>query len=127
METHMTARAMIVAVAVAAAGCGGGQTGPTGSTCPTASTLTYQSFGQSFMKSYCTRCHASTLSGPARHDAPLGQDFDTQAGVQRSLADIDRTAAAGPKGTNTSMPQGSPSPSDAERKQLGEWIACGAP
>jgi len=39
---------------------------------------------------------------------------------------IDRSAAAGPKAVNTYMPDGGSVP-EAERRQLGEWLACGAP
>jgi len=39
---------------------------------------------------------------------------------------IDRSAAAGPKAVNTFMPQSGSVP-EAERRQLGEWLACGAP
>jgi hypothetical protein len=40
---------------------------------------------------------------------------------------IDEQAAAGPDHVNTSMPPSGPRPSEAERRQLGEWLACGAP
>jgi hypothetical protein len=40
---------------------------------------------------------------------------------------IDETTAAGPASTNTGMPPDRPAPSVEERKQLGEWIACGMP
>ena len=40
---------------------------------------------------------------------------------------IDETTAAGPAATNTGMPPDKPSPTLEERKQLGEWIACGLP
>jgi hypothetical protein len=39
---------------------------------------------------------------------------------------IDRSAAAGPNAVNTYMPDGASVP-EAERRQLGEWLACGAP
>jgi hypothetical protein len=100
---------------------------PTESTCPTDSTLTYATFGQPFMESYCVRCHSSTLMGSARMGAPLLHDFNTLPGITIFISHIDETAAAGPAATNTSMPNGDPTPSLAERTMLGEWLACGAP
>jgi hypothetical protein len=100
---------------------------PTDSTCAPGSTLTYQSFGQTFMDAYCTRCHASTLKGPDRNGAPLLHDFDTLYGIEPFVAHIDQTAASGPAATNTSMPVGDPMPTLDERKMLGEWLACGTP
>ena len=100
---------------------------PTQTKCPEISTLSYGTFGQQFMESYCTRCHSSQLKGAARNGAPDYHDFDTVAGI-RSVADhIDQTAAAGPATTNTAMPPGGAMPTEQERRQLGEWISCGAP
>jgi hypothetical protein len=100
---------------------------PTGTSCPPASTLTYANFGQSFMARYCVRCHSSDLEGEARHGAPSFHDFDTQFGVRGVANHIDETTAAGPDAMNTSMPPDSPRPTEAERFQLGEWLACDAP
>ena len=102
--------------------------GPTGATCPEGSMLTYESFGQSFMSRYCTRCHSSTLSGSERHGAPSDHNFDTLAGIKATPAEhLDEEAAAGPENVNTSMPPADPRPQDGERRQLGEWLACGTP
>jgi hypothetical protein len=101
---------------------------PTESVCPTGSTLTYETFGQPFMESYCTRCHASDRKGADRHGAPSFHDFDTLFGIKAVYDHVDETAAAGPASTNTGMPNDSGAkPTLAERKQLGEWIACGMP
>jgi hypothetical protein len=100
---------------------------PTETICPPSSTLTYASFGQAFMTSYCTRCHSSTLSGEARMGAPEFHDFDTQLGVQSVAEHIDEAAGAGPASTNEGMPPSDPMPTLAERQQLAEWISCGAP
>ncbi len=100
---------------------------PTQSTCPQGSTVTYDNFGKAFMEQYCTRCHASTLSGSARNGAPKYHDYDTVGGV-RSVSDhVDQTTASGPASTNTSMPPSGPLPSLDERTKLGQWLACGAP
>ena len=99
-----------------------------GSTCPTNSTLTYANIGESFFTTYCTSCHSSTLTGNARQGAPSGFNYDTLAGIKQNAATIDSFAAGGPTTINTEMPQGgSTRPSDAIRKQLGEWLACGEP
>lgn len=90
----------------------------TGSTCPTTQTLTYESFGQEFMAKNCLACHSA--SGP---ESPK---FDTLEQIKANIAAIDKAAAAGPDAVNTSMPEGS-SVDEAERRKLGEWLACGAP
>jgi hypothetical protein len=100
---------------------------PTESVCPQTSTLTYESFGKPFMESYCTRCHSSELVGAARKGAPSFHDFDTLFGIKAVHEHIDETTAAGPAATNEGMPQDGKTPTLAERKQLGEWIACGMP
>ncbi len=98
---------------------------PTEATCPEGSTLTWESFGQDFMTTYCTECHASTLMGADRQGAPLYHDFDTLDGVLPVLDHIDWKAASGPAATNELMPPaGNPTPTLEERQQLGEWLAC---
>ncbi len=97
---------------------------PTESVCPQGSTLTWESFGQEFMSTYCTRCHASTLEGDARQGAPLYHDFDTFMGVLVVADHVDMKAASGPAATNELMPIGTPTPTLEERQQLGEWLAC---
>jgi len=98
--------------------CGSGPGDPTGSTCPPTSTLTYSNFGQAFMQNHCLACHSA--SGP---ESPK---FDSIAKIRAASGDIDRSAAAGPNAVNTYMPEGG-SVDEAERRKLGEWLACGAP
>jgi mono/diheme cytochrome c family protein len=113
---------------IAIAACGGNASiGPTGAECPPASTVSYDSFGRDFMVSYCIRCHDSRLNGADRHGAPEFHDFETLQGIRVVADHIDEYAGSGPLGTNTEMPPGAPRPSDEERRQLSEWIACGAP
>ena len=100
---------------------------PTESTCPPASTVTYDNFGKEFMTKYCTRCHSSELRGAARMGAPSFHDFDTLYGIRAVSNHIDETTAAGPAAINKGMPPDSPAPTDEERYKLGEWIACGMP
>lgn len=99
-----------------------------GAECPENSTLTYANFGQSFMSQYCTDCHSSTKSGNARQGAPVDHDFDTLDNIRATEAEhLDETAAAGSDHVHTAMPPESygAQPTESERRQLGEWIACG--
>jgi uncharacterized membrane protein len=100
-----------------------------GSSCPTeGTTLTAQSFGTNFVDKYCTRCHSTEKSGIfGRHGAPSDYNFNTIEGVRSHLKDIDAYAAAGPAREEAMMPPDGDMPTLEERKQLGEWIACGAP
>lgn len=100
---------------------------PTESVCPEGSTLTWDNFGNMFMQTYCTRCHASTLTGADRQGAPLYHDFDSLQGVLVVADHVDQKAAAGPAATNELMPISAPTPTLEERQKLGEWLACGAP
>ncbi len=100
---------------------------PTGATCPSGSSLTYARFGQSFVQTYCQRCHASTVMGAARMGAPADHTFDQVQDIQLLREHMDELAGAGPDAVNTAMPPSAPVPSEAERRQLSEWLACGAP
>lgn len=100
---------------------------PTLATCPQGSTLTYQNFAKPFMEKYCTSCHHSDLVGEARHGAPSFHDFDTLFGIKAVSEHIDQTTAAGPAAINQGMPEEGVKPTEAERFQLGEWIACEMP
>jgi cytochrome c5 len=100
---------------------------PTQSVCTQSSPLTYDNFGKPFMESYCTRCHATALMGDARQGAPTFHDFDTLFGIKVVYDHIDETTAAGPAAVNKGMPPDGAKPSDEERRQLGEWLACGMP
>lgn len=118
-------------------GCGGGDEGdegeelelgpPSGAACPEGSTLTYESFGRSFMESYCLRCHSESVTGADRFGAPSDHNFDTIIEIQGLAGHIDQMAGAGPDSTNEIMPTDDPAPTLAEREQLAEWLACGAP
>ncbi len=93
-----------------AAACDGGQ--ETGATCPPDSTLTWETFGETFMSAWCVDCH-SGFADPVR--------------VRRDAGEIDRVAGAGPNGVNTEMPEGQLKPTLQEREALATWLACGAP
>jgi hypothetical protein len=125
-------RALVVlglAVGIGAASCGDEPLfgPPTESVCPPTQTLTYDNFGRPFMEAYCTRCHDSRLMGEDRMGAPSFHDFDTLFGIRAVSNHVDETTAYGPAAMNDSMPPDGAKPTDAERVQLGEWIACGMP
>lgn len=131
-----------LALVVAACGGGGGGT-PDASTSPTTGAtgttaqacidhgwtgLTYASFGQPFMASYCTSCHSTASTN--RRGAPQGIDFDTLDGIQAYAADIDLVTGMNIAGTvkNTTMPpRGLPAPVDTDRQRISCWIAYGLP
>ena len=98
-----------------------------GSTCPSTPTLTYENFGMEFFASFCVRCHSETPEDGSRHGAPRGLDWDEIETVRLHAETIDAMAAAGPSGVNTTMPPSEPFPTSAQRRDLGEWLACGAP
>ncbi|MEO0321315.1 MAG: hypothetical protein AAF447_00020 [Myxococcota bacterium] len=88
--------------------------------CPEGSTLDWETFGEPFVRNWCTGCHGSGLEGlMARGGAPEGVNFDEQTGVLNRLELIYNRAAD----DNDSMPPGG-GPSPDERLLLGEWIAC---
>ena len=117
-------RTFIVASLALVAGCGEA----TDTECPPDNTLSAQNFGEGFMSNHCTQCHATALKGSARHGAPDDVNLDTLEGVRAKAKDIDKQAGASATVTNTSMPpSGSPAPTVDERRQLSQWLACGAP
>ena len=90
--------------------------------CPPQGTkLTYDSFGAAFMVQRCQTCHGQT--GGARRGAPDGYDFGTLDAVRAKGERIFARAAA----DNVTMPPGPDDPPAAERDDLAEWLACGAP
>lgn len=107
--------------------CGGGTDDGvfTESLCPTTDPPTYAGFGMAFMESYCVSCHDAAKTGAMREDAPVTIDFDTLANLRMWTSQIDKQAAIGPAATNRLMPPGDhPTPTDDERRRLGEFIAC---
>ena len=108
------------------AGCGGeGQA--TQTACPSDNTLTAASFGTDFMSRYCTRCHATKLSGLARQGAPQAVNLDDLAVVRSWSKQIDKEAGASTSVANLDMPPNGAAPSVDERRALSQWLACGAP
>jgi hypothetical protein len=89
--------------------------------CPNDSVLTWENFGQPFMRNWCTSCHADAVAEEGRAGAPLSINFDDLDGVRDHAA---RIWARGGDQNNTMPPAGVPP--ELERAQLGEWLACGA-
>ena len=118
ISTRSLYTAAVLVLAAGLGACGSGPGDSTGSTCPTTQTLTYANFGKAFMQSHCLACHSA--------GGPESPKFDTIEEIRAKAGDIDRSAAAGPNAVNTYMPDGS-SVDEAERRKLGEWLACGAP
>lgn len=102
---------------------------PTGAVCPQTQTLTltYDNFGQGFLQKYCLRCHSESVAGADRGGAPGDHNFDLHVDVMLLADHIDEHAGSGPDATNTIMPPSDPRPTMSERRQLSEWLACGAP
>jgi hypothetical protein len=119
----------------------------TGTTCPDpdpvtgTTTLTYDNFGKDFMTRYCINCHDSALKLSQRNGAPLFHDLEYLFGILEVPDHIDQQAGIGPKATNRFMPGGGtngrcpsqlggsldescPEPTDQERTNLAQWIAC---
>ncbi len=102
--------------------------GPSGAECPEDSTVGWSNFAREFFESYCVECHDSSLRGAERQGAPSAHDFDSLVLTRTIPADhLDEVAASGPLATNRSMPPTDPTPTDEERRKLGEWLACGMP
>jgi hypothetical protein len=106
-------------------GCGGSDGAPTKATCDPR--LTWNNFGQGFTDRYCTKCHATSVHGGERRGAPGDHNYDTVEGVRKDLDHLDQSAASGPAAENDFMPPYGPMPTQLEREQLGQWLACGAP
>ncbi len=99
----------------------------TGAVCPSNSTLTYATFGKTFLDTYCVECHDANKTGAARKGAPEFHDFDTLVGLKQVADHADEYAGSGPAATNLLMPEDGtgPIPTLTERVQFSEWIACG--
>ena len=91
-------------------------------TCDREPPLSYATFGDGFLSTYCTGCHSSLLVGDyQRNDATTGVDFDSWEGVVNSIPVIAiRTLATG---DDPSMPPAG-GPSSIERARFDEWLQC---
>jgi len=114
---------------------------PTQAVCPTPDpmTLTWNSFGQTFMTDFCNDCHSASLPHSERNGAPLYHDYDTLMGVLNTAPHVDEFSGSGPAATNTIMPparcpstpggpldRDCPQPTTQQREDLSVWLACEA-
>lgn len=83
---------------------------------------TFTGYAQPMFQQFCTRCHASTLTGAARNGAPVGFDWDVESAVRAQLPRI-----RGAVGVLNFMPLNEPRPTCADRQRLVRWIDAGAP
>lgn len=90
-----------------------GQTSKDAGSANTCDTLTYDSFGKSFMDTYCVSCH-----GPA--NAQKNVHLDTLAGVTAAKSKVKSEVQS-----NAMPPLFQKAPSASERTQLQQWIDCG--
>ncbi len=93
-----------------------------GRLCPTDNPTTYDNTGGPFLLTWCVGCHSAQLPKGQRAGAPLSIDFDTPAGIEKHLKRIFARSAD----NNVTMPP-TDAISAAERRLMGDWIACGAP
>lgn len=85
--------------------------------CKDAPTVTWENFGEGFIKEACQPCHATTAID--RHDAPPTVFFDTEDDVWRWAPQVvDVTTGEAP----TMPPQGGVS--DEDRYLLEVWLTC---
>jgi hypothetical protein len=114
MKTRALLPLVLAAAAVAACSVG---TSIDEHPCPPGgTTLTYQNFGQGFFAAWCIRCHG----GPTGYSS---RSFTTVDDVRANKDRIFINAAA----DNAFMPPGPDGPTDKERNDLADWLACGAP
>jgi cytochrome c5 len=84
--------------------------------------LTYASFGEMFLKTYCYECHSSKVGMPLG-----GVVLDAPAGVAKSVSVLKRMVIPRADGKEPAMPKGGNDDlTDAERVKFGQWIDCGA-
>jgi len=105
-------------IALITAACGGVDEQPVDELCnDDAPLVSWETFGQGFVTTYCQGCHASTT--PNRQGAPENVIFDTEADV---LTSKDRVLATTASESPTMPPNGGPS--DADRAKLELWLTC---
>jgi uncharacterized membrane protein len=96
---------------------------PTGAECDPS--LRYQDDVAPLIEHYCLPCHSQKLPLRERRGAPADHNFDTEPDLIAEAEHVELAAAGGPLAINRSMPPSSaPQPNDAERRLLGQWLAC---
>jgi len=85
------------------------------------SVLSYDNFGDPFVRNWCTGCHNSDLAEDMRQGSPTNVNFDTRAGILVWRERVQLRAIE-----QATMPP-TAGPGDDEKALLAEWLACGAP
>lgn len=85
------------------------------------SAITYDNFGKDFFNTWCQSCHGASVTD--RNGAPDDVFFDSRDDIWQQRVQVFEQSAD----SNESMPIGPHGPSDADRKKLADWLACGAP
>lgn len=84
--------------------------------------LTYESFGKTFVETYCAECHNAT----SRTSGLGGVILDTLPMIVKNKMYLQRTVVPRADGRLPPMPKGGNDQlTDAERTKFGAWIACG--
>lgn len=103
---------LLFCLAVATAACSSStSTGITSSDITCDSTLTYASFGESFISTNCLSCHAT------KENPRLSTQTQVQSNINKILDQAVYTNAM-PEDADIAM---------TDRTKLGQWLACGAP
>jgi uncharacterized membrane protein len=114
--------ALLVAGSSVAASCSSDEEGslPTVD-CATATVPTFANV--TVFSAVCTTCHASTKTGTARKNAPVGLDFDTFAAAQphatKAVSEV-FDGSMPPNGANAQL-------TEAQKQELYAWGLCGTP
>ena len=87
--------------------------------CADAPTLTYDTFGNGFLATYCNGCHGAGV--PDRQGAPEAFVFDTREQVDM-FADRILARAIPAEGVTPMPPAGGVTPDDLERLEI--WLTC---
>jgi hypothetical protein len=93
--------------------------------CDPAVVGTWETLGEGYVRTWCSPCHAASLSGDARGGAPEGVDFDSLENVRR-WAEAIAASAVGVDGAAPRMPPGG-GPSSEDVAAFAAWLACEAP
>jgi hypothetical protein len=97
--------------------------------CPKDSPLTFRSFGDGFLRTWCTGCHSSALAADERQGAPDDVNFDRGALYRPHAQAVYERAVleAAKHGASASPMPPAGGVTEADRRRLAEWIACGSP
>jgi len=109
-----------------------GPAGPPLPACPPSSPLSHRSFGDGFLRTWCTGCHSSTLAADDRQGAPQDLNFDSAALYKPHARLVYERAVLAAHAAATDPKSAAPMPPagvvpEADRRRLSEWIACGSP